>query len=329
MLTRSNFQVDKNLLLEALERVMILEVNQLGVDINRALSHPYAAHTLKFISGLGPRKSSSLLANIQASGGRLDSRADLVRKIRFGKVVFMNCASFIRISSRKKIDEVLDTTRIHPESYFLARKMAADALEAEEIDEDDENPSQNVEYLMDEVEKLNELMLEDFARNLEETTGERKLLTLIRIKEELQQPYFDSRPPFHTPDLDTLFTLMTGETDESLHAGQIMACVVKRVMEKMAVVQLDSGLDGVIFAKNFASERVEDLTTAVDVGATLKCCVLGVNKERFQVFVHSSLHEAIFSLGYCFYFNLFPYLSCFFSLDYLIVIFPVSFPSFH
>jgi transcriptional accessory protein Tex/SPT6 len=33
----------------------------------------------------------------------------------------------------KEINEILDTTRIHPENYVLAKKIAKDALEDDEV----------------------------------------------------------------------------------------------------------------------------------------------------------------------------------------------------
>ncbi len=55
----------------------------------------------------------------------------------------------------------LDDTRIHPEDYELARKMATDALELDEEDIHDEHPSHVVTLIMrdpDNEKKLSELM---------------------------------------------------------------------------------------------------------------------------------------------------------------------------
>lgn len=52
-----------------------------------------------------------------------------------GLQVFLNCAGFIRIEPSEANDkyEVLDGTRIHPETYDWPRKMAVDALEYDEV----------------------------------------------------------------------------------------------------------------------------------------------------------------------------------------------------
>ena len=52
-----------------------------------------------------------------------------------GPQVFLNCAGFIKIDTATITDnmEILDSTRIHPETYDWARKMAVDALEYDDV----------------------------------------------------------------------------------------------------------------------------------------------------------------------------------------------------
>lgn len=55
----------------------------------------------------------------------------------------VNCAGFIKIDTSLVRDldaddvEILDSTRVHPESYDLAKKMAVDALEYDDNEECD------------------------------------------------------------------------------------------------------------------------------------------------------------------------------------------------
>lgn len=48
-------------LLSALYLEFVNRVNEVGVDINRAIAFPHTAPLLQFVCGLGPRKSSHLL----------------------------------------------------------------------------------------------------------------------------------------------------------------------------------------------------------------------------------------------------------------------------
>ena len=83
---------------------MVDMVNMVGVNINDALkSQNYVGNLLPYVSGLGPRKASSILKSITANGGRLATRAELVGDPDksllpvVGGNIFVNCASFIWI----------------------------------------------------------------------------------------------------------------------------------------------------------------------------------------------------------------------------------------
>ena len=100
------------------------------------------AQTLKHVGGLGPRKASGMLRNIaQKLGSVLTTRSQLIEYELTTRTIFINCSVALKISLNKSINvkdfeiEILDTTRIHPEDYQLAMKMAADALDMDEESE--------------------------------------------------------------------------------------------------------------------------------------------------------------------------------------------------
>ena len=62
--------------------------------------------------------------------------------------------------------EVLDGSRVHPETYEWARKMAIDALEYDET-ADDANPAGALEEILENPERLRELDLDAFAEELD------------------------------------------------------------------------------------------------------------------------------------------------------------------
>ena len=72
---------------------------------------------------------------LRQQGLRLENRSQLVTVCEMGLQVFLNCAGFIRIEPSESNDkyEVLDGTRIHPETYDWPRKMAIDALEYDDV----------------------------------------------------------------------------------------------------------------------------------------------------------------------------------------------------
>lgn len=57
--------VNKRKLLDALEKVSIEIVNQVGLDVNELIEAEHCRNQLQFISGLGPRKAYDLLNRIK------------------------------------------------------------------------------------------------------------------------------------------------------------------------------------------------------------------------------------------------------------------------
>ncbi|KAI9096504.1 SH2 domain-containing protein [Phlyctochytrium arcticum] len=279
----------------ALEKAFVNVVNTTGVDINLAAQFPHRASTLQFVAGLGPRKAQSFITRIKRTGGRLESRAQLVKKGLCGKRVFMNCASFIRIRSRHFATyetnlDVLDDTRVHPEDYDLARKMAADALDYDDAaGEDEENPSLHVAELMesDDVEKLAHLALDEFAMELERRLNEKKKMTLNDIMKELMAPYNERRKAFTPATTDEIFTMLTHESDESLRESNIVSAQVIRVMDRFLKCRLPSGLDAIIHIRNMPLERTHGpepiLTELYQENTLLQAKVLRVDKEKMSV----------------------------------------------
>ena len=62
--------------------------------------------------------------------------------------------------------DVLDGSRVHPEAYEWARKMAVDALEYDDSAED-ANPASALEEILESPERLKDLDLDAFAEELE------------------------------------------------------------------------------------------------------------------------------------------------------------------
>jgi transcription elongation factor SPT6 len=197
------------------------------------------------------------------------------------------------VKRKRNVDEtydVLDDTRIHPEDYDLARKMAADALEVDDTFEEGENPSQHVRELMEgETDRLNLLMLDDYAVELEKTLGQPKKICLNEIKDELMRPYKERRRKFESLGVDETFALLTNETSESLDRDMVIGCQVAKVSERVVKVVLPSGLEGMIGIKNLSDKSISTCTEAVQVGQYLDCLILNIDRERF--FVELSARE--------------------------------------
>ncbi|KAF9454548.1 transcription elongation factor SPT6 [Macrolepiota fuliginosa MF-IS2] len=260
-------------LLMVFERALVDVTNKVGVDINRAVTDSYYQHLLPFICGLGPRKAQALVKKIGALGGTLINRDQFIKGSLLTTKIFLNASAFLRIArednemrsfkNRRDDDDApdpLDDTRIHPEDYELARKMATDALELDEEDIHDEHPSHVVTLIMndpDNEKKLVELNLDEFAISLYQANYDQKRHTLNVIRDELLKPYAEQRDPFLLPQDMEIVTMLSGETERTLRHGLMVSAVVYRTARHLALVRLDSGVEGIINSKTLSDGNVQ------------------------------------------------------------------------
>ncbi|CAL4068292.1 unnamed protein product [Meganyctiphanes norvegica] len=236
-------QLNQQELLEALYTEFVNRVNEVGVDLNRACAYPYTQNLVQFICGLGPRKANLLIKSMKQNNQRLENRNQLVVNFHMGPKVFINCAGFIKIDTNALGDsdnyiEVLDSTRIHPEAYDWARKMAVDALEYED---EEGKPAEALEEILEEPEKLSELDLEAFATELQNQGFGKKNTTLYDIRHELNHRYKDFRVPYKSPSAEELFNILTRESPETFYVGKmVQVTVINFVHRKPRGDQLDN-----------------------------------------------------------------------------------------
>lgn len=253
--------------LKNLEMAMIETVNLVGVDINEAISNSYTANLLPYVSGLGPRKAAQMIKVANQNGGEVLTREELVGDIErnkrsaVGPKIYENCASFVYIlyEDAEVESDYLDNTRIHPEDYETARKIVADTLDMDEEDikaEIDEfGPNGVVRKLIKEEQQdsLNDLILDNYAEEIMRKLGLKKKATLELIRGELQTPYEELRRSFYLLSTDEIFTMLTGETRDSLTDGMIVPVSVKRTFPDHIEVKLDCGIDGGISELEYPS----------------------------------------------------------------------------
>lgn len=282
-----------DVMMESIESVYVDVVNMVGVDINEVVRDPYAAQLLPYISGLGPRKASGLIRNITSKlGGALINRSDLIENELSTANIFINCASFLNIpfeegSIPKDLSvELLDATRIHPEDYDLARKMAADALDLDEEDVAHVEELGGIIYqLMQEgVNKVDELNLIAYGRELESKFGKKKYATLQIIKEELVNNFEELRRSFHVIDSMEVFQMLTGETQKTFSPNVVVPVTVVKVGKnfrdpqqriRWAKVVTSSSILGNI-EEQYIPEDVD-----LDFGSVVQAAVLEVMYESF------------------------------------------------
>ncbi|XP_014103424.3 uncharacterized protein YdcI isoform X1 [Bactrocera oleae] len=112
--------VPEKTLNEALNEVVSECVSFVGVDINTA-----SLSVLKHVAGLSEKKAQKIIEH-RSSNGPFQTRKDLLKVKSIGEKTFVQCAGFIRIeplSVGGKIENLLDCTWVHPESYAVANKV--------------------------------------------------------------------------------------------------------------------------------------------------------------------------------------------------------------
>ncbi|KAJ2852630.1 Transcription elongation factor spt6, partial [Coemansia erecta] len=284
--------VDQSALLTIVERAFVNVINRVGIEINAVASHAHMQHVLPYVAGLGPRKAQSIISRIGAGDNLLESRNDLVIRRLCTRTVFINCASFLRV---RPANDVLDTTRIHPEDYDLARKMALDALDIEEDDDTGnqrsrkraDSPSRYVSELMKRApEKLDELDLAKYADELKRLLDVHKLETLKFIKNELQRPDADPRPAFNPPTDAQVLHMLTGEIiGETIKddGSCVVAATIVRVQPRFAIARLDSGLEGFISIANVSDQRIDEVSDELAPGKAVVALIKRVDLDKMSL----------------------------------------------
>ncbi|XP_002036804.2 transcription elongation factor SPT6 [Drosophila sechellia] len=222
-------RVPREQLLEQLSLQFINRTSEVGLDINLMVQNSRTINLLQYICGLGPRKGQALLKLLKQSNQRLENRTQLVTVCHLGPRVFINCSGFIKIDTSSLGDsteayvEVLDGSRVHPETYEWARKMAIDAME---YDDEETNPAGALEEILESPERLKDLDLDAFAVELERQGFGSKSITLYDIRNELSCLYKDYRTPYTKPSAEELFDMLTKETPDSFYVGKCVTAMV-------------------------------------------------------------------------------------------------------
>jgi protein Tex len=225
-------------------------VCEVGVDLNAASSA-----MLGRVAGLNHRLADNIVA-VRATVGAFRNRDELRRVPGVSDRVFEQAAGFLRIHGG---DQVLDSTRIHPECYPLVERMA-------------ESVGRPSLELIGNDESLHAVLPETFVDDL---IG---LPTLADILSELRAPGLDPRPPFRVA------TFKEGLDDlADLKPGMILEGVVTNVATFGAFVDIGVHQDGLVHVSRLADRFVKDPHEVVKAGDIVRVKVLEVDLERKRI----------------------------------------------
>jgi len=242
--------VDQKALKRSLDEVVGSCVNAVGVEVNTA-----SRQLLSYVSGLNSVTAANLIAH-RNEHGPFTSRQELLKVKRLGPKAFEQAAGFLRI---RDAANPLDASAVHPESYGVAERMAADL-------------GCTVSDLMTRPDLRAQIQLE---RYVTDTVG---LPTLTDILEELAKPGRDPRRQFEVFGFDEGVTKL-----EDLQPGMRLPGIVTNVTAFGAFVDVGVHQDGLVHVSQLADHFVKDPTEAVKVGQKVQVTVLEVDLARRRI----------------------------------------------
>lgn len=242
--------VNQTRLKESLDTVVESCVNLVGVDLNTA-----SKHLLNYVSGLGPKLAANIVGYRQ-NKGVFRSRKELLKVPLLGEKAFEQSAGFLRIPGASN---PLDASAVHPESYPVVEKMAADL-------------GCSVTALMTGKETRKRIRLKDY---ITEDTGE---LTLKDIMSELEKPGRDPREELHD------FSFAEGiDSMEDLRYGMVLPGIVTNITKFGVFVDIGIKQDGLVHISHLANRFVKDPSEVVKLQQTVQVKVLDVDNARHRV----------------------------------------------
>ncbi len=242
--------VDQNALKNSLDETVISCVNKVGVELNTA-----SKQLLTYVSGLGPSLAENII-NYRNENGAFKSRKDLKNVPRLGGKAFEQAAGFIRILGA---ENPLDSSAVHPESYWVVEKMAKDH-------------QTTVKDLMSSEQMRKQIKLDQYV------TEEVGLPTLKDIMSELSKPGRDPRAQFEA------FSFQDGvESMADLRPGMKLPGIVTNITKFGAFVDIGVHQDGLVHLSEMANRFISDPNEVVKVQQKVEVTVLEVDASRKRI----------------------------------------------
>lgn len=242
--------VDQGALKDSLDYTVMSCVNLVGVNVNTA-----SKQLLSYISGIGPALAQNIV-NYRAENGDFKSRKALMKVPRMGEKAFQQAAGFLRIPGA---DSPLDNSAVHPESYGIVARMAADL-------------GKDIKELIENKELIDSI---DLARYASATVG---LPTLKDIAEELKRPGRDPREQAEEFEFDPSVTEI-----EDVRPGMVLNGIINNITAFGAFVDIGMHESGLVHISQLAERRVNNPAEVVRLNQKVRVKVLDVDLTRRRI----------------------------------------------
>ena len=242
--------VDQPKLKARLNTVVESCVNRVGVNINTA-----SKHILTYISGLGPALAGNIVA-YRTANGSFKSRKEVLKVPRLGAKAYEQAAGFLRVVGG---ENPLDNSAVHPESYHIVERMAADA-------------GVSVDRLLADKELRKTLKPE---RYVTEKVG---LPTVTDILEALDKRGLDPREQLQVFSFDP-----NVHTIDDLRTGMRLPGIVTNITAFGAFVDIGIKQDGLVHISQLADRYVASPADAVHLGQHVEVRVTAIDTVRNRI----------------------------------------------
>jgi uncharacterized protein len=212
-------------------------VNEVGVNLNTA-----SVPLLSYVAGI-TKPIAQNIVNFREANGVFTSRSQLSEVARLGPKAFEQCAGFLRVPDGA---EPLDNTRIHPESYKIARVLRT---------------------------KPKPYDLPVLSAEL--SVG---IPTLQDIVAALDAPGYDPRAELAQPEMRSDVLELS-----DLKEGMTLTGVVRNVSAFGAFIDIGVHQDGLVHISEMADRFVSKPMELVRVGQTVRVRVLSIDVKKNRI----------------------------------------------
>lgn len=242
--------VDQGKLKKSLDQTVVSCVNSVGINLNTA-----SRHLLTYVSGLGPTLAQNII-DYRTANGPFSSRAELKKVTRLGPAAYEQCAGFLRIPNAKN---PLDNTAVHPESYKIVERMAADS-------------DCTVAELIASPQKRHAIEIRKYV------TSSVGIPTLTDIMNELDKPGRDPRGKAEEFEFDPNVTSI-----DNLAEGMELPGIVTNITNFGAFVDIGVHNDGLVHISQMADRYVTNPNEVVALHEHVRVRVLEVDRKRGRI----------------------------------------------
>lgn len=242
--------VDQKMLEESLHDTVMSCVNAVGVELNTA-----SRELLAYVSGIGPALAGKII-EWRKKNGPFKNREELKKVPRLGEKAFEQAAGFLRI---RNSTNPLDESAVHPESYHIVERMAADM-------------GCSVKELIGSKELTKKI---DLTRYISGNAG---LPTLKDIIDELEKPGRDPREKFGIMEFDKNI-----RTIDDLKEGMELPGIITNVTAFGAFVDIGIKQNGLIHISKLSDGYVSDPNAVVSLNQHVLVRVEGIDHARQRI----------------------------------------------